>query len=337
MKVNLEDIARQLNVSTSTVSRSLRNDTMITPETRARVNEAARHMGYKRHKATSHALGLLLRARSLDAARKDENVMQMMAGIMSMTDIHRIHLHPHTIPHEEKRHMDEEASVIPPMIEEGLCQALIVHGDHDKRDIAFLAKRVPVISMGRFYRSLPVDAAVADNTEGVSGLVAHLVALGHRRLAWVASDYRASFMQARRTGFLQGCFEHKLDLSQQHFFGPEIFYGNEIQDKDALLAAVKAGATGLVCGNDVIAFKVIEVLEAAGQRIPDEVSVTGFDLGLRAMRPWRITSVDPHFFEIGKAAARLAIQRIAEPVTEPCVVSVRCEVVVGDTTAPAMR
>jgi LacI family transcriptional regulator len=263
--------------------------------------------------------------------------MKMMAGVMAVTDAGRVLLHIHTVHHEEQRHMAEDSSVIPLMIQEGVCQAIIAHGEHDGRDVAYLAKRTPVISMGRAFRTLPLDAAVADNVEGVRVLVTHLLELGHQRLAWVGVHYSASFLEARQAGFIQGCLGHGLELGRQYFFGPEIFEGHEIQDKNTVLAAVDEGVTAFVCGNDAIAFRIIEVLEAAGRRVPADVSVTGFDAWMNPEQPLRVTSVDPHFFEIGEAAARLAIQRISQPVAQPCVLSVRCEIVLGDTTGRAPK
>jgi DNA-binding LacI/PurR family transcriptional regulator len=348
MEVTLQDIANRLNVSAATVSRSLRNDKLINPETRARINETARRMGYKARvrrprrttesKAKSHALGLLLRSSSShETARLDTNLMQMMAGVMAVTDSNRVLLHMHTIHHEEKRHMDQDPSVVPPMIQEAVCQAIIVRGEQDERDLNFLAKRVPVISMGRIYDALPMDAAVADNTQGVRALVAHLVELGHHRLAWVGAHYSASFLEARQAGFLQGCLGHNLELSRQQFFGPELFDGHWLRDTNSILAAVDAGVTAFVCGNDGIALRIIEVLEAAGRRVPDEVSVTGFDAWRSPDQRLQLTSVDPHFYDIGEAAARLAIQRISQPASQPCIVSVRCTIVIGGTTGPAPR
>jgi len=344
--VTLQDIAAHLDVSATTVSRSLRQDPLIHPETRARVNEVAERLGYKvrmrrprrtdKPKPQKGALGLLLRAQSLERARHDPNLMQMMSGVMAVTDGSGMLVNIHTIRYAEQGHMVEDEAATPAMIQGGVCQAVIAHGAQDERDIAVIAERMPVVSMGRIYRDAPVDAVVANSVEGVRELVTHLVALGHRRLAWVGADYEASFLEARQSGFLQGCLSHGLKLEEQHFFGPEIYnrQNHDIEDQQAVLAAAASGTTAFVCGNDMIAFKLIEVLEAGGYRVPDKVSVTGFDAMSAPLAVRRLTSVDPHFFEIGQAAARLAIQRITEPVGEPLIVSVRSKIVLGETTAP---
>ena len=74
-------------------------------------------------------------------------------------------------------------------------------------------------------------------------------------------------------------------------------------------------------------------MQGAGKRVPEEISVTGFDAWSDSTRR-KMTSIDPHFFEIGQIAAQLALQRMAHPMRQPSVVSVRGELVIGTTTAP---
>jgi LacI family transcriptional regulator len=345
MEVTLQDIANELDVSAATVSRSLRHDKLINPETRARVNEAAIRMGYRTRvrrprrvvesDSRSRTLGLILRHNSIDTVRHDMNLMKMMSGIMAVTDAHRVILQMHSIHHDEYLHMAENSNTVPPIAQQGMCQVFIVHGDQDTRDIAFLAERAPVVSMGRNYRALPINAVVGDNIEGVRTMVTHLVELGHRRLGWVDNGIPSSFMQARQAGFIQGCLEHHLEFNPYYMFGPELYQQENIKAKNGLLAALETGVTGFICGNDNIAYQMITLLESVGQRVPDDVSVMAFDATSNSTDSIHISGIDPHFFEIGQLTAQLAIQRISHASSIPCVMSVRGEFVQGTTTASA--
>lgn len=333
-----------MDVSAATVSRALRHDTLIHPETRARVNEAALRLGYKSRArrprrvveddTKSRTLGLLLRHNSLDAARHDMNLMKMMSGIMGVTDSNRVLLQMHTIGRDEARSMVLDPSAVPPLAEPGVCQAFIVHGEQDERDIAFLAERAPVVSMGRVYRNLPVDAVVGDNVEGVREMVAHLVELGHRRLAWVGASLNASFMEARQSGFIQGCLQHGIDIGSGSFHNTELLREVNIHAPNGILETLGTGVTGFVCGSDGVANRLAQVLERVGRRVPEDVSVTGFDAINSRDYLHRFTSIDPHFVEIGQVAAQLALHRIVHASTQPCITSVRGELVRGETTAP---
>lgn len=338
MNVTLQSIAEKLDVSTATVSRSLRHDRLIHPKTRARVNEMALRMGYiersrrPRAKTEGGTLGFLLRMDTIADAKHDPNIMRMMEGVMSGADTMGLLLNMHGMRFGDERHMAEDESAVPPMIRDHVCRAVIVQGDFHERDIAFLARHMPVVCLNRTYRGLAVDSVVADDVEGVRDLVECLIGLGHRRLAWVNDYYDVSFFQARQSGFIQGCLGSKLPLHEQRFFGTEIFNGRALVEH-SLIEAVKDGVTGMVCANDFVARQVVQALERASISVPVDVSVTGFDALPSASEALQITSFDPNFFEMGRAAVRLAAQHEESYASPPTLLSLRGKVVDGKSTA----
>jgi DNA-binding LacI/PurR family transcriptional regulator len=344
VKVTLQDIAEELAVSPATVSRSLRNDPLIHPETRSRVNETALRLGYKgssgrlrrsEKRIESGALGLLLHADTIGNARHDQNLVQMMEGIMAAADRHGFLLNVHTIHRDQGRSMEDDPAAVPSLIRDNVCRAVILRGAHEARDVAYMADRVPVISLSRIYRGLKLDAVVPDDVEGVRALVTRLIDLGHRRMAWVGGRIATTFYEGRQAGFVMGCLGGGLDLREQHFFGPEIFKNRLLHDINGILNAMRGGTTALVCANDFLARQVIDLLDQEGVRVPEDVSVTGFDALLpRTMGDRQVTSVNPHFFEMGYAAVRLAMQRLSEPSMPPQVLVVGSEIVPGETIAP---
>lgn len=347
MGVTLQQIADHLQISKATVSRSLRNDPLILPRTRATVHATALEMGYEgRPRAANKAkdgnfkspssaqptIGLLFPGTSLDQARQDFNFMQIMQGIMAETERAGTLLMVHTMRAGERDVIEEHAEQIPPMVRQKACQALIIWGAFHPTAVACLIEHMPVVSIGRTYSELPVDAVVADNVEGVSRVVTHLVQQGHQRLAWIGGHYVATFLHERHAGFIHGCLRNGLDLSQQRFLEQEIYEDRFICAPEKVLKTVQEGATALVCGNDAIARQVIELLENRGLRVPQDVSVTGFDAQRPAPEARQITSLDPHFTELGRAAVRLVAQRLTQSPAPPTKVSVRSTFVLGETT-----
>lgn len=339
MDITLQDIARELNLSAATVSRSLRQDQLIRPETRARVNATALRMGYTRRSRRPEkekavpaqlTLGLLLRYKDYRRMQKDRNLVNMMAGIMAAVDLHHMRLQVHNLPGLDAGGMS--SGDIPPMVQDGTCQAYIVHGNHHEEDLAFLVDRAPVVSMGRQFRHLPLDASVADNVGGMQDMVSHLVSMGHRQLAWVGAHYGSSFMTARQAGFVQGCLSEGLLVRPEHFFGPEIYVEKLPRNAASLLQALDSGVTALVCGNDAVAGGVIQVLQEHGVKVPQDVSVTGFDATENTHAGLRLTTVDPHFFEIGEAAAQLALLRLKSASGQARAVTVRSSLVPGGSS-----
>ncbi len=338
MAVTLQDIADQLELSVATVSRSLRHDPLIHPKTRAQVNQMALRLGYEgrsrrpRHKVENGTLGLLVRAATLGNIESDFNMTRMLQGLMAEADSSGMQLNIQPIDINPTR-MEEAPALVPPMIRDHLCQAVLVRGWFDPRDVAFMARQLPVVSLVRIYHEAATDAVVGDDFDGVRALVVRLAELGHRRLAWVGGDYQATFLDARQAGFMQGCVGSGLDLSAQRFLGKEIYEEQRVQAHDKLLHTVNEGATAMVCGNDSIALQVIEALNKAGLRVPEDVSVTGFDAGRGTASGHQLTTVDPQFFEIGRAAVRMAAQRMSQSPGPPCTVIVRGVIVPGETIA----
>ncbi len=359
MPVTLQHIADNLAVSAATVSRSLRNDPLIPARTRDRVQATAVEMGYmgrsrpirqrssKRGENTSQRsetssrdmLGLLFPAASLDQLvnqKQDLNFVQIMHGVMSEAEhLGKLVTVQAITPHRQA-YLRENTAEIPVMVRERACQALIVRGAFHPDDIAFLADQLPVITVGRIYRGAPADAVVPDSVAGVEMLVAHLVELGHRKLAWIGGDhqaYEATFTRERQAGFLTGCLGQGLELDQQRLLGPELFERGKLISPEPLLDAVRQGATAIMCASDALAGHVIETLEAQEVRVPVDVSVTGFDAVPVPEGSRQVTSIDPCFAEIGRAAVRLSVQRAKRSDCRPSVLTVRSELFFGDTTS----
>jgi len=345
VKVTLQDIAKELDISSATVSLALRDDPTIHPDTRIRVNEVANRLNYKgssgrptrgAQKVEISALGLLLSAESMARARNDANFVLMMDGIMAEADKRGYLLNVQAIRSDEARRMADGSDAVPSLIRKDVCQAVIIRGPYNPQDVAYMASQLPVVSMGRSYRGSNTDTVLADNMGMVRSLVLRLHAAGHRRMAWVSGSTHASFFEERQAGFIAGCVAGGLDLSEQRFFGPEIFTdtseNHHIAEPKIFADMVRSGTTAFVCGNDSIASQVIISLEREGFKVPQNVSVTGFDaVPARSTGNRQITGVDPHFVEIGRAAVRLVVQRMEQPDLPPQTVIVQADIVDGET------
>ena len=348
MRVTLQQIATHVDLSEATVSRSLRNDPLILPKTRAKVHAAALRLGYEGRPrgsrlrtrpaetaaATPHGgLGLLYSTPVGGLGQRDPNFELILQGAMTEAEHAGMLLMVHGVQENSPERMEDSPSHVPPMIRQNACQALIVWGPVHAEDVAFLSSQVPVVSVGRMYLQSPVDAVVPDSVIGVSTLVAHLAQLGHQRLAWIGGPRQTTFLTERQAGFTAGCLENGLDLNQQRFLGREIFENRRIHDEEKVLQAIWDGATALVCGNDYIAGQVISVAEKSGLRVPQDVSVTGFDAQHAADGGPRLTSIDPHFVELGRNAVWLATKRLAQRSGSPSIMTVRGAYIAGETVA----
>lgn len=345
MKATIQDIAEQLNISTSTVSRSLRQDPTIHPRTRARVAEVAIRLGYEgrtqrgsRSATPKRSLGVLMAASNSATAVIHENAVRMLQGISEECDRLSIPLMLHTITHANAGKLRSQPELVPGSLRDHSAEAMLLIGTHEIDDVRLIAEQVPTVTLSWIFKDVETDAVLLDNIEGIAGQVDTLVRAGHRRLAWVHQRYTASFYYARHCGFIQGCLVNGLELSNQREVTPTGQREPKAFDAIDFRAMVVDGVTAFVCANDSIARLLMLELAEQGIRVPDDVSVTGFDaMSNTDPRDPILNSVNPHFEEVGRDAVRLAMRRIQNPTARPALLTVRSTPVEGQTVKPNSR
>jgi LacI family transcriptional regulator len=163
--------------------------------------------------------------------------------------------------------------------------------------------------------------------------VAHLVELGHRRIAEVAGPQDLSTGLHRHEGFLAELAEHGLE-PEYVGFGAAFTEREGLRVCEEVLAAAP-DVTAIVAGNDLVALGCYDALAARGLACPEQISVVGFnDMPFAGkFNPPLSTIRIPHY-EIGAAAADLLLERLAKPGAPPRHVVLEPELVVRGSTAP---
>ncbi|MFI7637243.1 LacI family DNA-binding transcriptional regulator [Nonomuraea sp. NPDC049400] len=195
------------------------------------------------------------------------------------------------------------------------------------------AARAPVVIIGSVPDGTRVDNVRADSRTGVRLAVDHLYSLGRRRIAMVNGPLDtvpgASRGDAYREALRDLGLPYDEDLVQ---IGD--FYRAEGGRAVAELLARVPDVDALLCANDLIALGALDVLRAAGRRVPDDVAVVGMDDTDLAAASWpSLTSVSLGSAERGKAAAELLLERLQGGDREPRLVTVPPRLVVRASTA----
>jgi LacI family transcriptional regulator len=339
MSVTIHDIAARLDLSPSTVSRSLRQSSRVHPDTRAQVAALAAQLGYqgrsRRGPSTERGrlrVGLLLRS---EESHTSPNAVRALQGLTAESDAVHALLTVHASRQRDQGE-DDRPEQLPAAIDAGECDVVVLEGRHELKAVAALAQRVPVVSFNWIYEGVAHDTVVTDNLGGIHAMVDHLVELGHRRLAWVDEWYAASFATERQAAYIQRCLHHGVTVDRQTLVTHQDFGGKDHPPAERLLSLARAGCTAFVCANDRIAALTIRALEAAEFRVPQDVSVTGFDaMSLGPGETRQLTTVDPRFVEMGRMAMTLAVRRGSQPGSGYLRVAVTSRPLFGQTTAPA--
>jgi LacI family transcriptional regulator len=337
-RVTIQDIGKKLNISASTVSRALRQDPLIHPQTRAQVNALAMSMGYQGRSRRGPKLGK--KTASIAVFFSVTSFAQVRNGIITTAYLEGLTSEAEAMGASLGIYTAGGASgkELPSGLQSAKYDAVIIIGKHDQEMVEALTKRASVISMVRHYPGVNIDRVCTDDIQGMAQVVQHLADLGHRKLAWIGvggpENIRGSHQQTREAGFLLGCINAGLTISEQVLFEDTFFHDDEVAEPKALLHKLEEGVTAIVCATDYLAELVLHKLESLGVNVPADVSVTGFDGAWRDVNGANaVTSVNPHFVEMGRSAIRLAVWRLEQPFATPVTLTMSGALLPGPSTA----
>ena len=309
--VTMLRIAEKAGVSRSTVSLALQGSGLIRAETRHQVAEAARSLGYiynrgaaNLRRARSNIIGLVINDLTnpffAELAVGCERALQS-AGHMSFIA-------------NTGENPVRQAEAIRLMHEQGMAGLIICPARRTTPD-AFkqvLAAGIPVIQVMRWLEGSRASIVVPDNRRGAALAIAHLVSLGHRRIAFAGGFGETSVHAERAAGYRDGLATAGIA------FDPDlIFKGPPTRDYGAASAALIIGgsdpATALVGFNDAVALGVCNGLRRLDREAGRDFAVVGFDDisdAAHAVPSLTTVAVDPQ--GLGERAAQMALRKVTE-------------------------
>lgn len=304
--VTSKDIARRLNVSQSTVSRALRGDPRVAPDTMARVLEAARQMNYTPN----------LAARSL-ITRKTGTVGVVVSDITNpfYPELLEI-LHNEfalagyrTVLFNERTDASLEqhiADLVNGAAADGVVYVSVTLGS----PLPGRPGGVPVVFVNRYVDAAEVDTVVSDNRRGGRLVAEAMVELGHRRIALIAGPENTTTSRDREHGFREQLRASGVELDETLRRVGQFSHHSGYQWCLDLLAS-EPPPTAVFAANDVMAFGALDAARRVGVRVPEELSIVGFDdIDMAGWEGFALTTVRQPLAEMGRAAANLLLQRI---------------------------
>lgn len=307
--------------------------------TRAKVTEMAIKLGYcTRGRGTDggnaevqrHRIAVVPQSREF---RNSVNTIRLLEGITLGADAGNLSL---TLGMGlDPNHPGKQ--LVPNCIIDSPCDLALLLGRHHPSVVRAIRERCPVVSIEWSYASVSLDQACTDDTSGIMRLTERVFDMGHRHIAWVGEAYAASFHDRRLSGLIQACCKRGVDIASITRLGIDAFDAGGHLIPQRIRELIDAGTTCIMCVTDRVAFEVCGLLSDWNISIPQQISVTGFDAMQSAgsLRGWsQLTSVDPCFVEIGRAAVELAQRRLDNPAAHPICISPEPKLVDGDTLGP---
>lgn len=302
------DVAKLAGVSQPTVSRALRGQPGVADETLQRVRAAAAALGY-----VPSQLGRGL------ATRSTKRIGIVAAELTNPFYPHLVGpLHDHfeqagyrSVLFAER----EDNYVALADLVDGLLDGVVLTTTLLTSQLPeeLLKRGLPFVFLNRRSYEVDVDAVVVDNVYGGRLVADLLVELGHRRIGAIFGPRETSTGREREMGFRQRLEEHGIELAEEVTTHGVFSFTAGAAGIRAVFSAAKR-PTALFCANDVIALGAIDEATRMGIRVPQEVSIVGFDdINVAAWKRFDLTTVHCDLFNLATVAADLLLKRIADP------------------------
>lgn len=310
--VKLADIAEKLNVSTVTVSKALSDQKGVSEEMRGKIKQLAEEMGYVPPSASrkikvqkSYNIGVLIGERFLD--KYDSFYWQMY----QMVTTKAVSKECFTML-EVVNSRDEEGLLMPKLIQEEKVDGIIVIGRLSEEYLNFLDKEagVPQVYLDFYDEKKECDAVISDSFYGMYRLVNYLFAMGHTRIAYVGTLLATGSITDRYFGYAKSLMEHGQEIRKDWVLDDRRKEDGYI-DAEHLMELPEDMPTAFACNCDLTASELIKKLRAAGYRVPEDISVVGYDNYLYP----GLCDVDITTYEVDmKEMARRAIHSIVRKI-----------------------
>lgn len=333
----LKDVAREAEVSVSTVSRALNNSEKVHPDTQRHVQEVAEELGYmpsrvarrlrvKNGKAS--LIGLVIPdiqnpffadvTRGVEDVAQDHDYALLLSNSDEDSNKQRLAL-------EILQTEDVDGVIVPPV------------GLEDPAIKQLLDTDIAVVCVDRRLRNARVDTILSDNRDGAYEAVSHLIELGHRRIGFIGGVPHISTLTDRRQGYEEALRSEGLTVDSSL-----VIEGNSCRERGnestKQLLALNSPPTALFTGNNLSTLGALSALNEEEIAVPDEMAVVGYD-----DVPWSMalnpppTVVDQPGYEMGRRAAEILLDRLEDPNRSPTTMTLQPKLIVRQSCGAPRR
>ena len=311
MTVTIKDIAKALDVSPATVSRALKNDSRITVDVRERVSSMARKLGYRPNllarglvSSRTHAIGYIVDNLSWSFFSELAERVQITAEEFAYS----------TYIYSSLKSPQKEREGIDGFLSRGV-DGLLVSATESPENMRVYRE----LSQANFpivlFNDLPgveVDSVVTDNYEGANRAMRHLYEHGHRKIMFIGPKENTTFKTQRLAGYRDFLGRNGLPIRDDlvHCEEDDPMYGYRV------VKAVMGGPkrpTAVFVHNDTLAMGVYRAVHEMGLRIPDDLSVVGYDNldSCQFMYP-PLTTIEFPIRHLARVGVELLMKRMGE-------------------------
>jgi len=331
-RVSLKDLARDVGVHVSTVSRALDPNSRhpVAADLAKKIQKASKRLGYQQHAAAYHLK--TNRSRTIGVVVPDITdpvFPPMIRGIEDALSQHGYVAMLANTDGNARRHK-QLLDMMRTRGVDGLILASVLKND---KMVSQLAAGIPVVTVSRRTSDPHFSSVVHDEEDGIDQLLSHLASLGHRDIACIAGPQTVSTGANRYRAYLR----HR-DRAGLGGGAPLVAFAKAFNEMEGERCAEELLASGrpftaVLCANDRLAIGAITALRRHRIDCPDRISVTGFnDMPLADRLSPALTTVRVQHYKAGFAAAEVMVEKIGTSADAPTHVTLPVQIIIRDST-----
>jgi len=308
-QVTIKDIARELGISPSTVSRALKDHPDISPSTRQQVKELVEKLKYK-----PNAIALSLRSRKSNsiALLVPEIVHHFFSSVISGIDDVAQEAGYNVMIFQSNESYEREVAIAQSLASiqvDGLLVSIAKSSMKFGHLTDLINNGVPLVFFDRACDQIDTDRVIVDDFDAAFNAVEYLIQTGCRRIAHFSAPQHLQIGYQRKRGYISALVKNGIEVRDEFIVKCDTL--QEALEITPHIMRLDNPPDAIFTVNDLTASGVLKVLKQLRFRIPEDVSVVGFTNGLVAtVTDPALTSVDQHGYELGKRSMAMLLKRM---------------------------
>lgn len=312
-RITIKDIAKSLNLSTSTISRVLSNHPGISENTKRIVNDKVKELGFSLDPIASSFRSKKTKSIGVICPRIDIDFhSKVISGIEEYAYKQGYQI---TIFQSHDSYTKEKEIV--QMLETSLAAGIIICPALETKRYDHLKKlsksNIPLVVYDRTSENLKASKVIINDFEASYNATCHLIQQGCKKIAHIAGNQNVEIFKSRLAGFKTALTQHQLPIHEGFIMETKTLSYEEGKDQAERLLQNVTVPDGIVCANDYTAAAALKVCRKNGKIIPDDVAIVGFsNYPISSILEPQISTIDDSAYDMGLVAAKILIQQIED-------------------------
>lgn len=310
--ISLKDLAKELGVSISTVSRALKNHPDISSDLTIKIQQLAKEWNYTPNPL---AMGLLRQQTKMIGVIVPDIVTHFYSSIISgIEDLAKEHGY-YIVIASSNESMEKEVESVENLLKsrvEGLIVCISQETNNFEHFEKLIQNEIPLVFFDRICESLDAPAVIVDGIDATKKITHHFYENGCRRIAYISGPDHLNISKNRKDGYLEGLKECGLKYDSKYVVECNLSTKDATRATQKLLKNKKL-PDAIFGINDTIAFAAMKEIKKQGFKIPDDIALVGFtdEFHSTVVEP-TLTSITHPTYQMGQEAANLFFKSIEQ-------------------------